>query len=62
MGLICSLLIFLGSMTTYIGSVYDSPPVMILGRLLLGLGAESNGIVINTYLVLWFFGPTINIA
>ncbi|XP_073986739.1 lysosomal dipeptide transporter MFSD1-like [Rhodnius prolixus] len=55
-----ALIVFIGQLIFALGSLLDSFNVMLLGRLVFGIGGESLAVAQNYYAVLWFKGRELN--
>lgn len=49
-----TILITLGQIFFTIGILYESITILLIGRLLFGLGGESNSIPLNSLIIKWF--------
>uniref|UniRef100_A0A0A9YJY8 Lysosomal dipeptide transporter MFSD1 n=1 Tax=Lygus hesperus TaxID=30085 RepID=A0A0A9YJY8_LYGHE len=57
-----ALIVFIGQLVFAAGSLWDSFFVMVLGRLIFGIGGESLAVAQNYYAVLWFKGKALNMV
>ncbi|KAK9509921.1 hypothetical protein O3M35_004808 [Rhynocoris fuscipes] len=55
-----ALIVFIGQLVFAFGSLLDSFRIMLLGRLIFGIGGESLAVAQNYYAVLWFKGRELN--
>lgn len=55
-------IVFIGQLVVAAGSFFDSFPIMILGRVIFGIGGESLAVAQNYYAVLWFKGRELNMV
>ncbi|KAI0986884.1 hypothetical protein GJ496_008218 [Pomphorhynchus laevis] len=57
-----SSLVLCGQLTFALGAMFAKVWLMQLGRIIFGIGGESLGTVINTFLASWFFSRELNFA
>ncbi|CAH1397376.1 unnamed protein product [Nezara viridula] len=55
-------IVFAGQVVVALGSLFDSFPLMIVGRVIFGIGGESLAVAQNYYAVIWFRGRELNMV
>lgn len=55
-------ILMIGQLIVAVGGILDAFWLMILGRFIFGIGAESLAVAQNNYAVLWFKGKELNMV